>query len=259
MIPLLLALALAAEPAHPPPPPPEVRGPPLPIPSSAPGPTPGAPAAPETPLAPAPLEPRSPAVEPGAPAAAPPASDPAGRDGPALQDAAHEIAAQVRAEPPPASAAPAKAPLPPGLTTTALADELRRGRASRATERQAAAGSLERLERLRGEISQARALLREETAKLEALLKTAATAVPAGGAGRRPSGPGRRTPLEDLATTVKSMRAEQSAALLGKLDRPLAASLLGAMKPADAGAIIEKMEPAAGAELIALLARRGAR
>ena len=57
-----------------------------------------------------------------------------------------------------------------------------------------------------------------------------------------------------MAKTLKSMKPDQAATLLARLDRPLAVSLLRRMRPGDAGAVLEKMKPETAADLFSLMA-----
>ncbi|MBK9518754.1 MAG: hypothetical protein IPO09_15680 [Anaeromyxobacter sp.] len=158
-------------------------------------------------------------------------------------------------EPAPASREP---PVPPTLTGKALAEELRRSAGGRATDQEALAAERARLDRLTKEIAEARAALKAETGRLEALVTQAAEAQAraAKGAKPRPGQKGPAAPFEALAKTMKSMKADQAAALLTRLDRPLAATLLAGMKPAEAAAVLEKMDSATSASLVTLLAKK---
>lgn len=152
-------------------------------------------------------------------------------------------AALVRAQ------AASEATTPPSLTGRALAEELRRSSVQRAADRAAVQADRMKLEALQREIAEARAGLKEETEKLEALL--AATAA------RRLSGKDAagQSALDALAKTVKGMKPAQAAAILTRVDRPLAAALLERMRPSDAAQVLAKMEPSTGAELFRLLAK----
>jgi flagellar motility protein MotE (MotC chaperone) len=159
---------------------------------------------------------------------------------------------------------------PPALSPRALQDELKRASRDRRSEREQLDAERERLERLAKEIAEARAALKDETRKLEALVAAGTGDRANGGKPGKPGarlGPGLRsgagradeepTPVDTLARTVKGMRPAEAAALLTRLDRPLAAAILAKLKPADAAPVVEKLEPGLGAALFALLARSG--
>ncbi|MFO0580803.1 MAG: hypothetical protein U0229_00875 [Anaeromyxobacter sp.] len=142
---------------------------------------------------------------------------------------------------------------PPSLTGRALVEELRRNSVQRAADRSAVQADRMRLETLAKEIAEARAALKEETQKLEALLAaTAAKNV----AGRDAAG---QSALDALSKTVKGMKPAEAAAVLSRVDRPLAATLLERMRPADAAQVVGKMEPSVAADLFKLLARASGR
>ena len=156
---------------------------------------------------------------------------------------------------------------PPALGARALSDEL--GKAMRrrydelkavAAEREAAVLEKAALEKLRGEVEQARSALREETARLQKLVDRApGCEKPPAQAGasekqalpREPAGP----QLDALAKTIKSMKAEQAAPVMRALGKPLAVALLRRLKPADAGALLDKLETPLVTELVQGLAQ----
>jgi len=235
----VLALLLAAtEPSAPvAPEPPLVNGPALPSPA-APAPSVAEPVRP--------AEAASPAG--AATSAATPSPDPAAAPPPEKRGADGAV---QRAE---ANAAPARKesrPPVPALTPRALSDELRRSARERAKEQARLEAERERLARQAKEIAEARAALKEETARLEGLLGKGA-----GGPGKAGTS-GEAAPLDALARTVKGMKAEQAAALLTRLDRALAAAILERMRPADAAVVMDKLDPSVGAQLFALLTRSG--
>lgn len=274
---LLAALLLAAAPLgraeeHPAPPPPEVRGPAMPL-ARATGPSA------EAPLAPAPVAEPPPPPSAAAPAGPLPPAPPAGDAGPTLaapephpgatpapgedhaggaaRDAA-AAAAAVRGRPQdrrPAPGAAREAAVPPALTGRALAEELRRSAGGRASEQEALAAERARLEKLSAEIADARAALKKETERLGELVKAAPGA--GAGLGRRPGAKGAPpSALESISRTLKNMKPDQAAGLLGRLDRPLAAALLIRMKPGDAAAVLDRMNGEQSAALVTLLARK---
>jgi flagellar motility protein MotE (MotC chaperone) len=152
----------------------------------------------------------------------------------------------------------AGAPPPPPIASRALADELRRASRERDADRSAIARERAHLEALKKEIAESRAALRKETQRLEGLVAAFGAKESNAHEAMRAEARAKETPgsLDTLTKTVKGMRARQSAAMLARLDRGLAAAVLGRMRPAEAAAVIEKMEVAAGAEILALLAGR---
>jgi flagellar motility protein MotE (MotC chaperone) len=150
--------------------------------------------------------------------------------------------------------------VPPSLSGRALAEELRRSAGGRASEKEALAAERARLEKLSKEIAEARAALKAETERLSAHVKTAAETTPKGQKpGARPGAKGAPSSgIENLSRTVKSMKSDQAAALLTKVDRSLAAALLQRMKPAEAAAVLDRMDGATSAALVALIARKDA-
>jgi flagellar motility protein MotE (MotC chaperone) len=60
--------------------------------------------------------------------------------------------------------------------------------------------------------------------------------------------------VESLARTLKGMRPEQAAGVVGRLEKPLAVEILRRMRPADAAALLDRMKPDAAADYLALLA-----
>lgn len=163
--------------------------------------------------------------------------------------------------------------LPPSLTSAALQDELARSAREARRERQrlneerqklegerkALEAERTRLSQLAADVEKSRALLKDETARLEALIARVGNVTPqaAGGAApaTRPEPPPlNRAQVESLAKTVKAMKADQAAVLITKLDTALAVRVLQKMKPADAGAVLERLRPDLAAELVSSLA-----
>jgi flagellar motility protein MotE (MotC chaperone) len=143
---------------------------------------------------------------------------------------------------------------PPALTVTALRDELTAAAKRRQEDLAAIAKERARLEKLAADIAAARAALRDETARLEARTNDEAAR---GKDSRRPAGsgkPGEIAPADALAKTLRGMKSEPAAALLARLERPLAVDILRRMRPADAGALLEKLKPETAAELVSALA-----
>ena len=60
-----------------------------------------------------------------------------------------------------------------------------------------------------------------------------------------------------LAKTLKGMKPDQAAALVARLDRPLAIDLLRRMRPGDAAVVLEKVKPELAAELFSMMAGGG--
>jgi flagellar motility protein MotE (MotC chaperone) len=150
--------------------------------------------------------------------------------------------------------------VPPSLSARALADELKRAAHERQAQQTALAEQQKKLEATQQDLARTRAAVKDETARLQALMVGASRfdkgskAKPgARNTAGRPLAP--QSPIDALAKTVKGMRAEEAAALLTKLDRGLAAAILSRMKPADSALVFEKLDPATGASLLALLAK----
>ena len=156
-----------------------------------------------------------------------------------------------RAAPEPSTPPHPLAATPPSLTSRALLDELRRSAKDRQAEQATIADQRQKLEELKQEIEKSRTALREETKRLQALLAANAARQESRASSKVPS---KEEPLKALAKTTRGMKAEQAAAVLGKLDRSLAAAILARMRPTDAAAVLEKMEPATSASLMAALA-----
>ncbi len=158
---------------------------------------------------------------------------------------------------------PAK-PVLPTLTPTALKGELRQSLA-KPGEAPVPVTDRARLEQLASEIAHAREALRQETARLEALIKQSG---PCEGEGRSSSSEGSssaaaaaakdmaREQLESVSKALKGMKPEQAAAVLSLLDRRLAAQVLRRMRPADAGAVMGYLKPEQAAELATEIATR---
>lgn len=128
-------------------------------------------------------------------------------------------------------------------------------------DRAALASERTRLEALVKEIEEARAALREETKRLEGM-----TAKAGGGGGATPAanGGGKSSAggydagqVTTLAKTLKSMKPDQAAGLLSRVDKALAVEILRGMKPNDAGKLLDKLKPDMAADLMADLANGG--
>jgi flagellar motility protein MotE (MotC chaperone) len=152
--------------------------------------------------------------------------------------------------------------VPPSIAVKAFLDEV--GSASRDQRAMRLRNEQERvrLEKLAKEIAEARAALRVETVRLEALMQKASerpppapvTAPVVAAASPAAAAPASKPSHEALAKTLKGMRPERAADLLARLDPALAVSLLGQSKPGDVAAILEKLKPEAAADLVARLA-----
>ena len=197
-------------------------------------------AAPQAPAAPEPPHVDAPA--PAAPAAlaapAPVAKEP--RHSPTWDEGVPAVKAQgVKAE-----------PRPPALTPNALREELAAGARKRRDELAAIQAERARLEKLQAEIEAARTALRDETAQLEAKVKKGSQ-LPARAA-TPPADPS--AGAEAVAKAMKGMKAEQAAAVLVRLDPPLAVAALRKMRPADVSAVLDRLKPETAAELLSLVA-----
>jgi hypothetical protein len=158
--------------------------------------------------------------------------------------------------------------VPPGLTLAALRSQL--GKAQVATPGGAGESAIEDSPGgTLADIEKAREALRQETARLEALLK--ATGGCGGGVGiGMPIGDGlsaaplsavalREAPAEQIdavSKAMKGMKPEQAAAVVARLDRSLAAEIIRRMKSTDAGAILGLLKPELAAELATQIATR---
>jgi flagellar motility protein MotE (MotC chaperone) len=237
-----------------------------------------APAAPAE-TTPPPLTPSPPAVAPPteAPATAPPAATASATAPPAKK--AHKPKPRNKAEREQLlesagverssvgiDANAASAPIPPSLSSPALRQEMATGRGPTGT-----ASEREKMESLSADLARARTALQAETARLEALLKK-----PVGGgqAGEAPAGDGSMPVGDPMAATrpaappapanqveivskaLKGMKPEQAAAIIGHLNRGLAADVLQKMRPADAGVILGFLKPELGAALATEIANR---
>jgi flagellar motility protein MotE (MotC chaperone) len=205
------------------------------------------------------------------------------KDVPAAEAAvAHERGPRTEGQASPAAEKPGKTgkaipagptekiePSPPSLSSSAVCDELRRAARDRKQsftrleeERASLAKERTRLEKLAADIAKTREALREETARLEAILEKGGSALasagPVAATDARTAVPTRasirQAQLDSLAKTMKGMKPDQAAAMLNKIDRDLAAEVLRRMRPADVGAVMEKLKPETAAELFATMA-----
>src|SRR6185369_10021877 len=119
----------------------------------------------------------------------------------------------------------------------------------------------EKLERLAAEINKAREGLRQDTARLEALLEKRAATGPGPAPGESPAGDGepvKKTPtsLDGLAKAMRGMKPEQAAPIISRLERKMAADVLVRMPATDAGKVLGQCKPEVAAELAAEIASR---
>ena len=150
-------------------------------------------------------------------------------------------------------------PNTPPIKMTALREEM--SHPVHHEERSGTRAEREKLEQLAGEINKAREGLRQDTAKLEALLAArdaAVQAAPAPGAAAATADgePGKKVPtsLDNLAKAIRGMKAEQAAPIISRVDRKLAADVLLRMPGGDAGKVLGVCKPEVAAELAAEIA-----
>lgn len=147
---------------------------------------------------------------------------------------------------------------PPPISITALRDEIHRA----ATRDNQPAADREKMERLAADITKARESLREETARLEALLakRDPSPAAPAAGSGGGADGvEGAKkvpTSLDGLAKAMRGMKPEQAAPIITRLERKTAADVLQRMPATDAGKVMGQCKPEVAAELATEIASR---
>jgi flagellar motility protein MotE (MotC chaperone) len=203
----------------------------------------------------------------GLAATAPPGPPPAPQLGPPPIPAVAPIA--VAPVPPAAKKVETPRAAPPALGAVALATELREGARRRSEDLAALQRERADLEKLAAEVAAARAALRDETQRLEARLevlrkeaashdeRTARARADGRDAGSSKGAPADEQPdparAEALAKTLKGMKADQAAALIGQLQRPLATAVLRRLKPGDAAAVLGRMKTAEAAELFTML------
>jgi len=157
---------------------------------------------------------------------------------------------------------PPTGPLTPPLKLNNLRDEMSRPPA-RHDEHVATKAEREKLEQLAAEINKAREGLRQDTAKLEAMLAARdAAPAPLASAGTPSSGdsgePAKKVPLpiDNLAKAIRGMKPEQAAPIISRIDRKLAADVLLRMPGADAGKVLGVCKPEVAAEIAAEIASR---
>ena len=156
-------------------------------------------------------------------------------------------------------------PITPPIKLSALREEMSRPPAHH-DEHAATRAERERLERLAAEINKAREGLRQDTAKLEAMLAArdampspvASSGTPSEGDGGEPAKKV-PSPLDNLAKAIRGMKPEQAAPIISRVDRKLAADVLLRMPGADAGKVLGVCKPEVAAELAAEIASRAPR
>ena len=191
-------------------------------------------------------------------------ADPSGRFKP-HKKGPRKVATVERPETPerksPWSADRYAAVVPPGLTLAALRSQLAKGPAT-VPDSSAQAADHARPTQTVSDIEKAREALRQETARLETLLKAAGNCG-VGGSGMamgEPLLPRTAIPdatlreaageqIDSVSKAMKGMKPEQAAALIARLDRGLAAEILRRMKATDAGAVLGLLKPDLAAEL----------
>jgi hypothetical protein len=178
--------------------------------------------------------------------------------------------------------------LPPSIGAGAFRGEVARGRAEgregpdgqhgRDGGKGPPRSERERLEELAAEIARAREALRQDTARLEAMLQKPRPGRGAGdGAGAAGEGGDAKLPIGEplrpsaapepprepfkgqidaVSRAMKGMKPEQAAAIVARLDRTLGAEILRRMPSADAGAVMGHLKPELAADLATEMATR---
>jgi flagellar motility protein MotE (MotC chaperone) len=157
--------------------------------------------------------------------------------------------------------------VPPGLTLSALRSQISKNSPPTADAPSSVADN-SKPGSAASDIEKAREALRQETARLETLLKAVGSC--GGGIAGMPLGDNtlsaqsipaalREAPSEQIdsvSKAMKGMKPEQAAAMVARLDRGLAAEILRRMKAIDAGAILGLLKPELAAELATEIAIR---
>ncbi len=153
-------------------------------------------------------------------------------------------------------------PMTPPIKLSALHDEMSRPPVHH-DEHAATKAEREKLQQLAAEINKAREGLRQDTAKLEAMLAVRDAAPPPVASAGTPSNgengePPKKvpTPLDNLSKAIRGMKPEQAAPIISRVDRKLAADILLRMPGADAGKVMGVCKPEVAAELAAEIASR---
>lgn len=154
----------------------------------------------------------------------------------------------------------------PAFSTSALRNAMRQSLAGTPEPKQLTERA--RLEQLASEITQARESLRQETARLEELIRqrgscdgelraaAVAAADPKAAADADAAKDAAREQMESVSKAMKGMKPEQAAAVVTRLDHRLASEILRRMRPADAGAVLGFLRPELAAELATEIATR---
>jgi hypothetical protein len=158
--------------------------------------------------------------------------------------------------------------VPPGLTLAALRSQLNKTGPTTTPEPSTASEHSGPPQTL-SEIEKAREALRQETARLEALLRATGNCGGGGGIGAPVGDSLMPTPvspaaireaaseqIDSVSKAMKGMKPEQAAAVVARLDRKLAAEIMRRMKSTDAGAILGLLKPELAAELATEIAIR---
>ena len=155
-------------------------------------------------------------------------------------------------------------PTTPPIKMAALREEMSRPPRKEEQHASGTRAERERLEQLASEINKTREGLRQDTARLEALLaaRDAAAQVSQGSAAAAAAGDGgdapkkTPTPLDNLAKAIRGMKPEQAAPIISRVDRKLAADVLLRMPGGDAGKVLGVCKPEVAAEIAAEIASR---
>jgi flagellar motility protein MotE (MotC chaperone) len=157
--------------------------------------------------------------------------------------------------------------VPPGLTLSALRSQISKS-SSPTADAPSSTADTSKPGSAANDIEKAREALRQETARLETLLKAA------GGCGSSMGGmplgdnllsqsipaatlrEAASEQIDSVSKAMKGMKPEQAAAMVARLDRGLAAEILRRMKAIDAGAILGLLKPELAAELATEIAIR---
>ena len=156
----------------------------------------------------------------------------------------------------------AAGPITPPIKLSTMREEM--NRPPRKEERPLSRAEREKLEQLAAEINKAREGMRQETARLEALLAARDAAQPASSNnntnsaadGAAETGKKVQTPLDSLAKAMRGMKPEQAAPIISRVDRKLGADVLLRMPAVDAGKVMGVCSPQVAAELTAEIASR---
>ena len=147
---------------------------------------------------------------------------------------------------------------PPPLTMDGLRDEVQRESPSGTLD--PATPARTKAEQMLAEVAKARAALRADTDRLEAMLTAndgAGETTSAGGGSASGAGkPVAKDPLDILAKALRGIKPAEAAPIVSRLDKRLAANVLQRMPPADAGKIMGAMKPDNAAELATQIAMR---